>query len=132
LEMVRSQLMHEVVDSQTYWRSTSMTPANDLSQTIYLLPNYDEYTVSYTDRSAIFDMSDAEKFDTPGNVLNPTIVLDGLVVGTWKRTLKKDEVILTPSLFTPLNEAETRALAMSASRYGAFLNMPVNIDFSLP
>src|SRR6266487_1491890 len=36
LEMVRSQLMHEVVDSQTYWRSTSMTPANDLSQTIYL------------------------------------------------------------------------------------------------
>jgi len=128
LEMVRSQLMHEVVDSQTYWRSTSMTPANDLSQTIYLLPNYDEYTVSYTDRSAIFDMSDAEKFDTPGNVLNPTIVLDGLVVGTWKRTIKKDSVLLTPSLFTTLTKAELHALVESANRYSTFLNMPVEIN----
>ena len=92
LELVTSQLMHEVIDGQTYWRSASMPSAKDLSQTIYLLPNFDEYTVGYTDRSAIFDMSDAEKFDTPGNVLNPTIVLDGLVVGTWKRTIKKDTV----------------------------------------
>ncbi len=132
LEMVTSQLMHEVIDSQTYWRSASTPPANDLSQTVYLLPNFDEYTVGYTDRSAIFDASDAEKFDTRGNVLNPTIILDGLVVGTWKRTLKKDEVILTPSLFTTLNEAEARAFAASAKRYGAFLDTLVNINFSLP
>ena len=59
-----------------------------------MLPNFDEYTVGYSDRSAIFDASDAEKFDTPGNVLNPTIVLDGLVVGTWKRTIKKDSIFL--------------------------------------
>ena len=131
LELVTSQLMHEVIDGQTYWRSASMPSAKDLSQTIYLLPNFDEYTVGYTDRSAIFDMSDAEKFDTPGNVLNPTIVLDGLVVGTWKRTIKKDTVTLTPSLFTTLTKAESRALVESASRYSAFLNIPVNIDFNL-
>jgi len=82
--------------------------------------------------SAIFDASDAEKFDTRGNVLNPTIILDGLVVGTWKRTLKKDEVILTPSLFTTLNEAETRALAASAERYGAFLDLSVHVNVNLP
>ena len=130
LEMVTSQLMHEVIDGQTYWRSASMPSAKDLSQTIYLLPNFDEYTVGYTDRSAIFDMSDAEKFGTPGNVLNPTIVLDGLVVGTWKRTIKKDTVTLTPSLFTTLTKAESRALIESASRYSAFLNIPVNIDLN--
>jgi hypothetical protein len=131
LGMVTTQLMHEVIDSQTYWRSASTPPANNLSQTVYLLPNFDEYTVGYTDRSAIFDASDAEKFDTRGNVLNPTIVLDGLVVGTWKRTIKKDTVLLTPSLFTTLNGAETRALATSAKRYGAFLDMPVNVEVSL-
>ena len=128
LGIVTSQLMHEVVDGQTYWFSSSTSPANDLSQTIYLLPNFDEYTVGYSDRSAIFDASNAEKFDTPGNVLNPTIVLDGLVVGTWKRTIKKDSVLLTPSLFTSLTKADTRALVASASRYGAFLDMPVNLN----
>lgn len=131
LEMVTSQLMHEVIDGQTYWRSASMPAANDLSQTIYLLPNFDEYTVGYIDRSAIFDASDAGKFDTQGSVLNPTIVLNGLVVGTWKRTLKKDAVILTPSLFTSLNEAEMRALAESANRYGAFLDTAMNVDVNL-
>src|SRR6266568_1460947 len=132
LEMVTSQLMHEVIDSQTYWRSASTPPANDLSQIVYLLPNFDEYTVGYTDRSAIIDASDAEKFNTRGNVLNPIIVLNGRVVGTWKRTMNKDAVILTPSLFTPLNEAETRALDESANRYGTFLEMPVNVNVNLP
>jgi hypothetical protein len=130
LELVTSKLIHEVIDGQTYWRSASMPSAKDLSQTIYLLPNFDEYTVGYTDRSAIFDMSDTEKFDTRGNVLNPTIVLDGLVVGTWKRTIKKETVTLTPSLFTTLTKDETHALVASANRYGAYLDMPVNIDLS--
>jgi hypothetical protein len=127
LGMVTTQLMHEIIDNQTYWRSASTPPANDLSRTVYLLPNFDEYTVGYTDRSAIFDESDAEKFDTPGSVLNPTIVLDGLVVGTWKRTITKQGVILTASLFTTLTKDETRALVESAERYGAFHNMPVKI-----
>jgi hypothetical protein len=131
LEMITSQHMWEVIDGQTYWRSASMTSAKVPTQTIYLLPNFDEYTVGYTDRSAIFDMSDAEKFDTPGNVLNPTIVLNGLVVGTWKRTIKMDSVLLTPGLFTILTKAESNALVESANRYSAFLNLPVNIDFNL-
>src|SRR6266568_1504898 len=37
LEMVTSQLMHDVVDGQKYWFSSSTSPTNDLSQTVYLL-----------------------------------------------------------------------------------------------
>jgi hypothetical protein len=131
LEMVTSQLMHEVIGGQTYWCSASTRPANDLSQAVYLLPNFDEYIVGYTDRSAIFDVSHTSKLDARGNFLfNHTIVLDGRVVGTWKRMLKKDAVILTPSLFTPLTQAENYALAESASRYGAFLGLPMDVDVS--
>src|SRR5947209_7142471 len=53
LEMVTSQLMYEIIDDQTYWFSPSTSPTKDLSQTVYLLPNYDEYIVGYTDRSAV-------------------------------------------------------------------------------
>jgi len=127
LEMVSTQLIREVIAGQTYWSSGSVMPVNDLSQTMYLLPNFDEYTVGYADRSAIIDESDLAKFDVRGNVLNNTIVLNGRVIGTWKRVLKKDSVIITPTLFTPLNEAETRALAMAANRYGTFLGLPVKV-----
>jgi len=33
------------------------------------LPNYDEYTVGYTDRSAIFDTQHNQKLDSRGNFL---------------------------------------------------------------
>jgi hypothetical protein len=131
LEMVTSQLMSDSIDGQKYWFSSSTSSANDLSQTMYLLPNYDEYTVGYTDRSAIFNASDEEKFDFRGNVLNPTIVLNGLVVGTWQRTIKKDSVLLTARIFTNLNEAQTRSLTASAEQYAAFLDRPVSIDVNL-
>src|SRR5713101_5545905 len=73
LELVKSQLMHEVVDGQTYWFSTSTPPAKDLSQAAYLLPNYDEYTVGYTDRSAIFDALHTNKLDPRGGLLPNTM-----------------------------------------------------------
>src|SRR6202043_1861010 len=132
LEMISSQLMYEVVDEQTYWFSlSSPTPtAKDLSPKGYLLPNFDEYTVAYKDRSAVIDPSHTKKLDPRSSILlTNTIVMDGRVVGTWKRTLKKDAMLLTPNLFTSPNQAETQALLSAANRYGAFLGMSVDVTF---
>jgi hypothetical protein len=54
------------------------------------------------------------------------MVLDGRVVGTWKRTFKKNTVVIEANPFTPLSNAETLAFAAPANRYGAFLRMPVD------
>jgi hypothetical protein len=130
LEMVKSQFIYEVIDGQTYWFSPSTPPAKDLSQIAYLLPNYDEYIVGYTDRSAVFDASHTEKLDPRGNILfSHTMILDGRIVGTWTRTMRKDAIMITPNLFIPLNKAETRAFVASAKRYGAFLERSVNATF---
>ncbi len=132
LEMVRSQLMHEEIDGQAYWFSPSTPPEKDPSPTAYLLPNYDEYIVGYTDRSAIFDDAHTEHLDARGNVLfNHTIVIDGRIVGTWKRTLKKDTVIITPSFFVPLSEAETGAFVAAAERYSKFVGRDVHVTFQV-
>ncbi len=126
LGMVASQLMYEVVDGQAYWFAPSAPPAKDLSQAAYLLPNYDEYTVSYTDRRAIFDGSYMDRLDPRGGLLTSTMVLDGQVIGTWKRTFKKNTVVIEANPFVPLSTTETRAFATSANRYGEFLHMPVD------
>ena len=63
IEMVKPQLEHDVVNGQTYWFAASMTTAKVSRQAAYLLPNYDEYIVGYTDRSAIFNSSHADKLD---------------------------------------------------------------------
>ncbi len=126
LAMVTSSLLHETINGQTYWFSPSTPPAQDLSQAAYLLPNYDEYTVGYTDRSAIFDALHTNKLDPRGGLLTNTMVLDGQVIGTWKRTFKKNIVVIEANPFVPLSNTETRAFAASANRYSEFLHMPVD------
>jgi hypothetical protein len=125
LAMVTSSMLHETIGGQTYLFSSS-TPAQDLSQVAYLLPNYDEYTVGYTDRSAIFDALHTNKLDPRGGLLANTMVLDGQVIGTWKRTFKKNSVMIEANPFVPLSNTETGAFAASANRYGEFLCMPVD------
>ena len=55
------------------------------------------------------------------------IILDGQIVGGWKRTLKKDVVLVEVNPITKLTKAERRAIAEAAERYGQFLGLGVNI-----
>jgi len=127
LAMVKSHFAHEEIDGQTYWFAPSTPFSQEIAQTTYLLPNYDEYIVGYTDRSAIFDAAHTKNLDARGNVLfNHTIVINGRIVGTWKRVLKKDKAVIAPSFFTPPNEAETRAFVAAAERYGKFVGRAVS------
>jgi hypothetical protein len=133
LEMVKSQLVQEDVDGQTYWFPSSVPlevplakDAGQMTVICYLLPNYDEYLVAYTDRSAIFDASDTEKLDSRSNPLfQHVIVIDGRIAGSWKRTLKKNSVVMELNAFSPLTEVEHRAVDAATQRYGAFLELPV-------
>jgi hypothetical protein len=127
LEMAKRSLAQEVSDGQTYWVASSMLAAKDPSPTAYLLPVYDEYTVAYKDRSAVLNPEYAKHANYGHGIFNPTIVIDGQVVGTWKRTIRKDGLVVTPSPFAKLKRAETRAFDEAASRYGKFLNASIGL-----
>lgn len=125
LEMVKQELVQEVIEGRTYWFSPATTPASLVSPKAYLLPAYDEYTVAYKDRRAVLEpaLAESKKMD----ILNPAIVIDGQVVGTWKRSLEKEIVTIKPNLFNPLGPAETQALAEAVQRYETFLGMTVKL-----
>src|SRR5947209_5039282 len=126
LAMVTSHLLHETIGGQRYWFSPSAPPAQDLSPLAYLLPNFDEYTVGYTDRSAIFDALHTNKLDPRTGLLSNAMVLDGQVIGTWKRTFKKNTIVIEANPFISLGDTETRAFAAAASRYAEFLQRSVD------
>jgi hypothetical protein len=120
-------LTSEEISGRTYWFAPAAAPAPPPAPVAYLLPNYDEYIVAYADRSAVHDAT-AHALDARGNVLfSHTIVVDGRVVGTWKRALKRAAVVLDTTLLAPLSPAATTAVAAAAARYGAFLGLPVEL-----
>lgn len=128
LDTVKAQLLSDSVDNQTYWFAPQTPPISEPARTAYLLPNYDEYIVGYTNRSAIFDPTHTPKLDARANPLfQHTMVLDGRIVGTWQRTPRKGMVIVTLNPFTTLTESERRAFVLAAEQYGQFLHLPVSI-----
>jgi hypothetical protein len=125
LEMVKSQLVQETIAGQTYWMP-NISISQSSSTTVHLLPGFDEYVLGYKDRSAVLDPMHAAKI-CPGNngMFMPTIVINGRIVGIWKRTLKKHTVVMTPSPFTALTATENHAFSTAAGHYGTFLDLPV-------
>jgi hypothetical protein len=128
LEAIKPKLNHEIVDGKTYWFSESAKIAKDKTPTAYLMPNYDEYTVAYTDRNPIYDTKHDKKLDARGNFLfNNVIVINGQVAGTWKRTIKTTSVLVDLNPFRPFTKTEKQALDSAIDRYGTFLEMPVKL-----
>ena len=122
LEMVKSEFIQEVIEGKTYWLSPSTPPAKVASPVAYLLPPFDEYTVAYKDRSAVLDQEYAQQ---AGYGIGPTIVVDGQIVGTWKRTFNKDAVDITSDLFVSVSEAQNRAIATAVERYSRFVGKSI-------
>ena len=124
LEFAKSQLVQEIIADQTYWLVSSLpTKVKPPTASSYLLPFFDEYLVGYKDRTAVLDPQFVKQTNAGGGMLNPTIVIDGQIVGTWKRTLQKDSVVITPSWFTKPTKSDQHALERAAQQYGTFLGL---------
>lgn len=99
---------------------------------VHLLSIYDEYVSSYRDRSAIVSPDHGRHLVNQGAALVWTIVLDGLIVGTWRRVLARHDVTIEPTLFVRFSRAEQDELVAAARRYGAFLGRPVDVTDAKP
>ena len=122
LESIKSKLIEEVINSQSYWLSPEKPKQPERS--VYLLPGFDEYILGYKDRTTVIEPEFLDAICPGGNgVFKPTIVSDGQVVGTWARTLKKKTVEITLEPFGSLSRDETDGVAEAATQFGAFLGL---------
>ena len=80
----------------------------------------------YTDRSPIGEIVRQTKLDE--NILfHCYIHCHGYMVGGWKRTIKKNEILIELVLFTTLTRAEKGAIIQAAQQYGKFLGLAVEL-----
>lgn len=112
-------------DDRTYWFFHHEKAEIPDPPSVLLLSIYDEYTISYKDRSDISEARDIERMISMGNALTAAIILDGKVAGTWRKALKKNKVEISLNPFRKFNEDEEKAVEAEAHRYGEFVGIPV-------
>src|SRR5215216_2893343 len=114
IDAVTSEFQQETISEQTYWFPAT-TPLKKPLSVAYLLPNYDEYTVGYRDRRAIFDGTHIDKLSAfRESILTQVIIVNGEISGTWKRTIKKNEVRIELAPFTTLKKAASQGILTAA------------------
>jgi hypothetical protein len=125
---VERDLAHETVGRTTYWFSSSVRTLT-APRAAYLLPLYDEYLIAYRDRRAAFDISRWTRAASRDPFSAP-IVVDGQVVGGWKRTEMRDGVGIALTPFAPLDKRHVAAITDAARAYTRFVGADLEICWS--
>lgn len=94
--------------------------AKTVSPQVQLLPAFDEYTVAYDGRASLLAPAHRRRVK-PMELLNPVIVVDGVIAGTWRRTLHKDGPRVIHRWFGKPSRAERAALLPAIDAYVRFL-----------
>ena len=122
VEMIKPEFISATNGSEMYWFSEAVSPTEHLSDSVYLLPAFDEYLISYKNRSAVIAADHHKKAISNNGIFRPTIVVNGQISGLWKRTFEKEKVIVEFDHFRPHDKDEVNLVVQAAEKYGDFLS----------
>jgi len=125
LEMVKSQLVSETVAGRVYWMRNSLSIPKTTST--LLLPAFDEFMISYADRSASIAPRLQYRAFTNNGIFKPVVVENGIVTGTWRRTVLKNKTLIEPDLFKAKSAAAIKRITKAAKPFGRFLKTKVEL-----
>jgi hypothetical protein len=123
-----NRLTNLELDQVTYHLAPETLSLAAPTARVHLLPGFDEYLLGYGDRTAALAPEHSEAIVPGGNgMFKPTIVVDGEVVGIWRRISRAREIVVEPVPFGRLSAGVDDELAAAARAYGAFLGRPVRL-----
>ena len=112
-------------DGVTHYLAEGLEPAPSAA---HPLPGFDEYMLGYQDRSAALPAEFAQRIAPGSNgIFLPTVVVDGAVVGTWRRTESAKKLVIDLSEFTSMTKKGHAGFERAIRGYGRFIGKPVEL-----
>ena len=128
IEMVKKNFRKESIDGKEYFFKVPSSFKNEVAQTALLLPNYDEYVVSYKDRTEAIGKKHLAVISKERNaVFTNSILVNGKIAGTWQRVIKNNSVTVTTRPFSTLSKAKQELVTRGANRYSKFLGRSLQV-----
>jgi hypothetical protein len=121
LELAKPTLLSETVEEKTYWFATSHSGTTFEAPSVFLLPAFDEFIISYKDRSAPLALENHKQAISNNGIFRPVLVVNGQVKGLWKRAISKNKVLIELNLFSPLQKNIKKLVEEKVATFGSFL-----------
>ncbi len=127
-EAARPDVTSRAVDGTAYWVAAGADDQAVDARHLALLAGYDEYLLGYQNRDAVIDPAHAPAICPGANgVFYPMVVVGGQIVGTWRRTLRRDLAVIGRAVFADADVPED-AYESAARRYAAFHGLSVAFE----
>ena len=99
---------------------------------VHLLQGYDEYVVGYSESKRLLDPDGtARDVARASNRMGQVVLVDGEAAGVWKRTVRRDDVLVEVDLYRPIDAAALLGLRAAADGFGAFLGKRAELTCAL-
>lgn len=131
LEMVKSDFISETIGSETYWLTHSFSKLKKDKTSVYLLPAFDEFIISYKDRGASLALVNNKKAISDNGIFRPVVVINGQVTGLWKRTIKKSKMIVEIEFLEPHNKTSKKLIEKAAEEFGHFWDKKIEVHHNI-
>jgi hypothetical protein len=129
IELGNDVLDRYTVDGKDYWFDAAIRSVRAAPSAAHLLPNFDEYTVGYTDRSAI--LHPAHTFRPElfafSSILANVVTVSGQVYGAWHRRPSREGLRVEVRPLAKLTPTERAAVEGAGNRLARFLAHPVEV-----
>lgn len=118
IEAIKSNLIAEIIDSQTYFLPCDFKPQIE-DESCHILPAFDEYLIAYRNRTAVLSPENHDKAISSNGVFRPVIIRNGKVSGLWKNDKKQS---VKTEFFKKPNGRTKELLDKAIEDYRRFLN----------
>lgn len=89
VDLIKDDFVCETTNGRAFWMKNDIkVPSVDEVSALLLSP-FDEFVVSYKDRSEMINETHYGKVMTKNGLFSPTIMLNGEIIGSWKKIKKK-------------------------------------------
>jgi hypothetical protein len=125
LAAIDGELASEELDGVVYRSVRASGRPGGSAAGAYLLPAFDEYLVGYQDRRDVLRADHVRAINAGGGFLAPCVVVDGRVIGSWRRRLVRAGVAVEREPFGRWDRGTRAQVDEAVERYAAFLGLPL-------
>lgn len=128
INAIELQLNIIEIENQAYYFVNQLSDEKLFRESVHFLPAFDEILIAYKTREASILLEHQNKTFTNNGIFKPIILENGKVIGTWKRTIKKDHAKIETEFFNETESSKKEILFDGLKAFENYLGTKIVIE----